>query len=146
MTAAKMKQIDIDINVYKAIESGRLSFDENPNTILRRLLHLDVTPQAIPNQNSSVLRDGWRSNSGVFLPNGTAMTMAYNGIHYVADVHGKSIRAKGKKFKSLSGAANHLTGQSLNGWNYWFVQRPEDIKPVQAKTLRLLAKTDRQTP
>ena len=37
-----MKQIDIDLDVYRAIENGRIGFDENPNTILRRLLAIDA--------------------------------------------------------------------------------------------------------
>jgi hypothetical protein len=36
-----MKTIDIDLDVYKAIENGRTSFEEGANEILRRLLRID---------------------------------------------------------------------------------------------------------
>ena len=37
-----MKQVDIDLDVYRVIENGRISFDESPNAILRRLLAIDA--------------------------------------------------------------------------------------------------------
>lgn len=39
-----MKAIDIDIEVHRAIEAGRLEFEESPNKILRRLLGIDIGP------------------------------------------------------------------------------------------------------
>jgi len=39
-----MKAIDIDIDVHRAIETGRLTFEESPNQILRRLLGIDLGP------------------------------------------------------------------------------------------------------
>src|SRR5690349_13063402 len=37
-----MRQIGIDLDVHRAIENGRLSFDEDQNAILRRLLAIDT--------------------------------------------------------------------------------------------------------
>lgn len=37
-----MRQIGIDLDVHRAIENGRLSFDEDQNAIFRRLLAIDV--------------------------------------------------------------------------------------------------------
>ncbi len=41
-----MKDIGIDIDVHRAIEAGRLSFEESANAILRRLLGIDAKPAA----------------------------------------------------------------------------------------------------
>lgn len=38
-----MKPIEIDIDVYRCLETARVDFDETPNTILRRLLGIDKT-------------------------------------------------------------------------------------------------------
>lgn len=40
-----MKTIEIDLDVNKAIEAGRIGFDESPNEILRRLLGIDLRPR-----------------------------------------------------------------------------------------------------
>lgn len=37
-----MKSIEIDLDVHRAIENGRLSFEESENDVLRRLLGIDV--------------------------------------------------------------------------------------------------------
>lgn len=40
-----MKSIEIDLDVNKAIEAGRIGFEESPNQILRRLLGIDARPR-----------------------------------------------------------------------------------------------------
>lgn len=40
-----MKTIEIDLDVNKAIEAGRIGFEESPNEILRRLLGIDLRPR-----------------------------------------------------------------------------------------------------
>lgn len=40
-----MKTIEIDLDVNKAIEAGRIDFEESPNKILRRLLGIDLKPR-----------------------------------------------------------------------------------------------------
>ena len=45
-----MKQIAIDLEVNRAIEAGRLSFEETENAILRRLLGIDARPAGAPRQ------------------------------------------------------------------------------------------------
>ena len=41
-----MKTIEIDLDVYRVIESGRMSFEETPNAIVRRLLAIDPKPRS----------------------------------------------------------------------------------------------------
>jgi hypothetical protein len=40
-----VKRIDIDLDVNRAIENGRSTFDEDQNAILRRLLGIDTAPR-----------------------------------------------------------------------------------------------------
>lgn len=40
-----MKNIEIDLDVSKTIEAGRIGFEESPNQILRRLLGIDARPK-----------------------------------------------------------------------------------------------------
>jgi hypothetical protein len=43
-----MKQIEIDLDIYRLIESVRVDFEETPNTILRRLLGIDRSSSKRP--------------------------------------------------------------------------------------------------
>ncbi|MFN3400444.1 MAG: hypothetical protein ACK4Z4_08915 [Ferrovibrio sp.] len=40
-----MREIAIDLDVHRAIENGRITFEENENAILRRLLGIDSAPR-----------------------------------------------------------------------------------------------------
>ena len=51
-----MKQIEIDLDVNRAIENGRISFDESHNQVLRRLLAIDGRPVRRNVQTPGVLR------------------------------------------------------------------------------------------
>ena len=45
-----MKSIEIDLDVNRVVEGARLSFEEDQNSILRRLLGIDGSPRARPAQ------------------------------------------------------------------------------------------------
>lgn len=49
-----MKTIDIDIEVYKCIEMARVNFEESQNTILRRLLGIDIAKEESLYKKSSI--------------------------------------------------------------------------------------------
>ena len=40
-----MREIAIDLDIHRAIENGRITFEESENAILRRLLRIDVAPR-----------------------------------------------------------------------------------------------------
>lgn len=64
-----MRQIGIDLDVHRVIENGRLSFDEDHNAILRRLLAIDAPlPKTVP---SSVVTRQPRSSGAYSLMLGT---------------------------------------------------------------------------
>lgn len=123
MSAEQTKPIDIDIDVSKVIEAARLHFDETPNEILRRLLHLNASGLQVP--QAITKNDGW-TFGGVYLPNGTKLFMTYHGIEYWAKIYDGRIKYEGQSFKSLSAAAGAATGQTLNGWHYWYARLPGD--------------------
>jgi len=132
MVTTITKQIDIDIEVGKAIEAARNSYDEGPNEILRRLLGIDSTPVDAPTISTG---KGW-NNGRVFLPNGSNLHMFYNGSNYTAKIKNGNLWADGRTFRSLSGAARHFSDESLNGWKYWYVFLPGENEAVLVDTLR----------
>jgi len=143
MPGEQTKTIDIDIDVGKAIEAARLGFDETPNAILRRLLHIDAPRLTTPQPLAQT--DGW-TFGGVFLPNGSKLFMTYNGIEYWAKIHNGFIKFEGHIFKSLSGAAAAATEQTLNGWHYWYVRLPGENFVTLADELRPHRSTRKPPP
>jgi len=51
-----MKQIEIDLDVNRAIENARIGFDESHNQILRRLLAIDGRPARQPGATPAIAR------------------------------------------------------------------------------------------
>ena len=119
-------QIEIDIDVHKAIEAARQSFDEQPNTILRRLLLNERNIVLHPEETSG---RAW-SGKGITLPHGTELQMTYNGVVHRAVIEDGRWRMGNEYFKTPSGAAGYVaelvTGErkSLNGWLYWAAKVP----------------------
>jgi len=122
-----MKQsstIEIDLEVYKLIESARESFDESENDILRGLLNL--SPKELHAGITSG-NQGLGIGSGVFLPDGTILKKRYKGKLCEVKVENGKIWVNGRGYTSASGAAVAITGSAVNGWRFWEVQRPDDI-------------------
>lgn len=145
-----MRTIKIDLDVHKAIEGARVTFDESENSILRRMLGLrdDLSiPQPMqtgslqsPREigvggsrtdvpNDRVQGREWRSGS-VALPHGTKLKANYNKIDVFGEVQDGYIVVNGKKYVDLSPAiienvrTKSGTMPSLNGWIYWKALRP----------------------
>jgi hypothetical protein len=122
-----MKQsstIEIDLEVYKLIESARVSFEESENSILRRLLNLK------PGKATEVTdtdNQGVNIGSGVTLPNETVLKKRFKGNLYEILVKDGKIWVNGKGYTSPSGSAIAITKTSVNGWCFWEVKRPDDI-------------------
>lgn len=133
------RTIEIDFEIHKKIESERKNFSETPNTVLRRLLNIDIkstSPKTI--QNSGRPWAGKR----VVLPHGTELKMEYNGIVYTGRIDNSYWHVEGKKFNSPSAAASGTvltkkgTHTNLNGWNLWQIKRPSDIDWTNIDSLR----------
>ena len=72
MANSESTSIEIDLEIYKLIQSKRRSFHESENNILRRLLKL-------PQRSAPTAQQGGLNiGNGVILPNGTLLKKRYN--------------------------------------------------------------------
>lgn len=144
-----MRTIEIDFEVHKAIELERRSFDEAPNTALRRLLGIapaetenNTEPKTTP-LPSPVGRPwaGKGHSAGLTLPHGTELQMDYNGQRFMGRVDNGVIMFEGQNFTSPSGAADALCRTkdgrktSLNGKDVISARLPGETDWVLLKTL-----------
>ena len=121
MEQMEKDKIQIDLEVHKKIEALRISFSETPNDILRRILGLaehSKTPQAQGNASKAV----WMPAPNVKLLEGTKLYARYKGRPVEAEVVQGGLKYNGTIYKSPSAAACAVTGNSVNGWNFWEVQ------------------------
>jgi hypothetical protein len=124
--------IEIDFDIHKLIESERRSFSEKPYIALRRLLKLPDLKE-LPSTDSSPMATGrvWVED-GVVIPSGTLARMEYGrgSQRFEGKFIDGQLVVNGMRFTSLSAAASTLaktkngSSPSLNGWNYWEVQKP----------------------
>lgn len=107
-------KIDIDLDVYKAIQQRIISFSDTPNEVLRRVFGL----KPADNKPSNIQREGLYLQ-GVLLKNGLKLRKKYFGKLVEAIVEKNHISYNGKEYASPSGAARAVTGNSVNGWVFW---------------------------
>lgn len=136
--------IQIDFDVYKKIETERLSFAENPNTVLRRLLGIkNLANEAANVPTAQNAGKPWISDS-VELPHGTEIRFTQNGEMYSGYIVDGKINIEGGLYKSLSGAAIALLRTknnkptNLNGWKLAEAKRPSDTRWYSLEYLRNL--------
>ena len=113
-----MNKIEIDFDVFKAITIRRKTESMSPNDVLRELFNL---PPAQP-QNVTPGKS-WISNNVEF-PHGTEFRATYKGRQYDGKVVNGALIVDNRKFNAPSAAAGHITGNSVNGWNFWECKRP----------------------
>ena len=136
MNNPEYKSIEIDFDVHQIIELEKRGFFESENDVLRRLLKIDEKPPE-PNPPAVGLYHAW-SGKGVTLPHGTELKMPYRGQDHLGVIDCGDWIVKGERCNSPSRAAGIVAGgTSLNGWQYWFVKRPEiDKHWILLSTLR----------
>lgn len=110
------KQIQIDLDIYRALETLRQSFEETYNDILRR--------EFLPNvQGFCENKDmgGLLIRDGVILKAGTQLRhiAKRSGRQYAALVRDGGIEYDGRLYHSVSKAAIAAAGTSRNGWLFW---------------------------
>lgn len=121
------RSIDIDLEVYKLIESERHDFTESHNDILRRRLRLQAP--AGPASPAPASSRSW-TGKGVTLPHGTELRMSYNGIEFMGRIEDGSWLCDGERYSSPSAAAGGIARTkdggrpSIDGWNYWKARLP----------------------
>jgi hypothetical protein len=132
------RQIEIDVDVNRWIESKRASFEQTHNDILRREAGLTssspqttVAPGNSPNCDVADAVGGW-SGKGANLPAGTRLRMTYNGKAYTGGIEAGAWVVNGGRYVSPSAAASAVAGVSVNGWIYWEAQLPgrEKWQPI----------------
>lgn len=138
-----MIAIEIDFDVYKAIEAERRSFDEPRNSALRRLIRLpearDTPPTPAP------VPQGWRGG-GVNLPASSQVRMSYSGRTHEGSIEKGAWVVEGRRYKSPSGAASGVARTKegnptkLDGWIYWEVLLPGSGEWVRLGELRRQAR------
>lgn len=127
-------KLSIDLEVFKALEAQRESFEESHNDILRRILGL--LPKAASTEESVV----W-TRKEVGLPKGTrwrmttahgdeAGTVVEGGFQYKGEVVTSPSRLAMKIYESKSGKKTNL-----NGWRYIEVKRPDDDEWMMLSSL-----------
>lgn len=120
------RQIEIDVEVNRWIESKRVSFEQTHNDILRAeagLPPMSLRPAATNTTSNGEATGAWTAK-GATLPAGTRLRMSYNGKTFNGAIESGSWLINGARYVSPSAAASTLAGVSLNGWIYWEAQLP----------------------
>lgn len=113
--------IDIDLDVYKAIQNNLKSFEETPNEVLRRILEIDTecsdtklnfTSPEISNQKYYI----WKGTN--FLV-GLKLRKIYKQSLLQAEIRENGFFHDGIFFNSPSAAAGHATKTQVDGWKFW---------------------------
>lgn len=113
----KYKQIQIDIDIYKALEGLRQSFEESENDILRR----EFLPIAEEKCKNGGNQGGLFIKEGVYLQHGTRLrhVARRSGRQYQATIKDGGIEYESRLYHSPSKAAVAAAGNNRNGWTFW---------------------------
>jgi len=116
------KVITIDIEVYKVLESNRLTFNESHNEILRRIMKVKED-KAITLINTKSKDEKVNSNNlvwkGIELKDGLQLRKYLKGNLHSAKVINGKIVYNGEDYSSPSAAGIAAAGNSVNGWVFW---------------------------
>ncbi|QFR33187.1 hypothetical protein [Ancylobacter sp. TS-1] len=124
---SRYESIKIDLAVYKAIIAEKQSFSETPNSILRRLLNIDINKFNVEKRIND--EKSWVSKE-ITLPHGTRFKTIYNKKEYEGSIVNGEWNLNGSNFSSpsaaISSVAKTKSGKrtNLNGWNYWMIMIP----------------------
>ena len=129
-----MRTIEVDFDVFKALTMRRASEDVSENDVLRELLGLPPRKAASHAQTSAAPGD-WVTK-GVRFPAETEFRATYKGQTWLARVQGGVLVLNGKRFDSPSAAGISITGNPVNGWNFWQCRLPGQASWQIIKALR----------
>jgi len=134
----QLRPIEIDVDVFRYLESHRSSFAQTHNDILRALAGLSP----VSSGGTKPTETGQWSWKGVSLPNGTQLRMSYNGQTHTGEIVRGGWHVAGAVYRTPSSAAGGVarskkgTPVSLDGWAYWEVKRPESSRWIKLNSLR----------
>ena len=129
-----MRTIEVDFDVFKALTMRRPSEDVSENDVLREILGLPARKQgAVVGTPSSP--DDWVVKGARF-PAGTEFRAKHKGQIFLARVDSGALVHNGKIFNSPSAAAVSITGNPVNGWNFWEARLPGRTNWTMMRALR----------
>jgi len=137
----QLRPIEVDVEVFRFIESKRTSFSQTHNDILRALASLNPATSSSTNGAGSNDHGGW-SWKGVTLPNGTKLRMSYNGQTHGGEIVQGAWHVGGAIYRTPSAAAGGVARSkkgapvSLDGWGYWEIKKPDSDRWVPIDRLR----------
>ena len=112
-----MWNIEVDFDVFKELIRLRPTENVSYSDVLRGLLGLGS--RKIPVTSAQVSGHGGFMTRGVCLPNDTELRADYKRQRYYAKIEDGVIVMDNKHFSSPSAAAKKITGNSVNGRNFW---------------------------
>lgn len=128
-----MATVEIDFDVYKELTARRATETTTYNDVIRDLLGMGAEPE-VPTPGAG---SGGLEMKGVFLPNGTQLSVTYKGQTYTAEIKdGAWIGSDGVRRNTPSDAACAITQTNVNGWRFWKVKRPSDTRWKVLNSLR----------
>lgn len=130
-------QIEVSLDVYKALTAALNYEGQTYDDVLRALLRLD-SPMELENRNPALDRIepvvlGFSRgldpkafySRGLRIPDGTKLRATYKGVPYIADIRdGCWVDMNGVSHSSPSAAASAITGNNVNGLRFWEAQLP----------------------
>lgn len=117
-------QIEIDFEVFKELTARRAGESDSYNHVIRRLLGMPSGGLALDDVDK-VMFGAWFGN--IHFPEGTKFRATYKGQTYLAQIRGGQwIDGNGLVRSSPSNAAHAVSGTNVNGWRFWYAQRPGD--------------------
>ncbi|MFN4221851.1 MULTISPECIES: DUF2924 domain-containing protein [Novosphingobium] len=128
-------QVDVDLDVFKALTALIKTEGQEHNDVLRELLNLDSvleaeSPEPITDPQLIAARfnhPGQFYSRGLVLPNGTKLRARYKGVQHFAEIRdGRWFADDGAEFSSPSAAASAITRTTVNGWRFWEGMLPGD--------------------
>ncbi|MBI5311699.1 MAG: hypothetical protein HZB28_00905 [Methylocystis sp.] len=137
----QLRPIEVDVDVYRFLESRRTSFTQSHNDILRAIAGLKSIALAPQSPAGDSDHGDW-SWKGVTLPNGTKLRMSYNGQTHSGEVVQGAWHVGGAIYRTPSAAAGGVarsrkgTPVSLDGWGYWEIKKPGSDRWIRIEKLR----------
>jgi hypothetical protein len=138
----QLRPIEVDVEVFRFLESRRASFSQTHNDILRELAGLKSVSSSAPYATSTSPDQGAWSWKGVTLPNGTKLRMSYNGQRHTGEITQGAWHVGGAIYRTPSAAAGGVARSkrgapvSLDGWGYWEVKKPDSDRWIPIDRLR----------
>jgi hypothetical protein len=139
--------IEVSFENWKSLTAMLQSESDSYDLVVSRLLAVTEGRRSISTKATApLLRAEADYQAGayfkeVFFPEGTRLRATYKGKTYFASITGEKWidSESGEVRSSPSQAAYSITGSGVNGWNFWYAKRPEDVEWYSLNFLRILS-------